>query len=446
MSSRITQAMSENKFRALEKENQQLKLKIEALQRSENEDVYQHRFMRMLFDEIPAYIYFKDRDRRYVRASNHFCKLLGCSPKDIIGKKDEDLFPEEIASATAADDKRVIETGMPLLNKEEGNASIGNGGHWVLTSKLPWRDRKGTVIGLFGVSKDITDYKSAEMLLRESEEKFKNLAEQSPNMIFVNQTGRVVYANRKCEEMLGYTIDEFYAPDFDFLTLIAPEHIPLIKNNFAKHMRGMEIAPYEYALVGKSGRRIEAIITTKLINYGGQIAILGIVTDITERKLAESKLREKDTKLEHQARHLQEMNVALKILLEQREKEKIDIRENLVESMQKLVYPYIEKLKNFRLDEESATYVKIIESNIKRITAPMATGLPVKYLGLTPSEVQVADLIRQGKSSKEIALMLHVSPKAVSFHRGNIRRKLGIRNRKINLYTYLQSTPDQSIA
>ena len=211
-------------------------------------------------------------------------------------------------------------------------------------------------------------------------------------------------------------------------------------------MRGMEIAPYEYALVGKSGRRIEAIITTKLINYGRQIAILGIVTDITERKLAESKLREKDTKLEHQARHLQEMNVALKILLEQREKEKIDIRENLVDSMQKLVYPYIEKLKNFRLDEESATYVKIIESNIKRITAPMATGLPVKYLGLTPSEVQVADLIRQGKSSKEIALMLHVSPKAVSFHRGNIRRKLGIRNRKINLYTYLQSTPDQSIA
>lgn len=170
-----------------------------------------------LFDDIPAYIYFKDKNRRFVRASKYFCKLFGRGLEDIIGKKDEDLFPEEIATPTAADDRHVIATGIPLVNKEEGSESVGDGGHWVLTTKMPWRDRKGNVIGLFGISKDITDLKQTEKLLRESEGKFKNLAEQSPNIIFINLRGRVVYVNQKCVEIMGYDLDEFYAPDFDFL-------------------------------------------------------------------------------------------------------------------------------------------------------------------------------------------------------------------------------------
>ncbi|MHC4560748.1 MAG: PAS domain-containing protein [Planctomycetota bacterium] len=105
------------------------------------------------------------------------------------------------------------------------------GGYWVLTNKLPWRDSKGNIIGLFGISQDITDRKRAEKLLRESEAKFKNLAEQSPNMIFINHRGRVVYANKQCVEILGYELDELYAADFDFLKLIAPEYIQLIERN-----------------------------------------------------------------------------------------------------------------------------------------------------------------------------------------------------------------------
>ena len=208
-------------------------------------------------------------------------------------------------------------------------------------------------------------------------------------------------------------------------------------------MAGEEINPYEYALISKFGDRIEVIITTKLINYGGQRAILVIVTDITERKHAEKKLREKDEKLEQQARNLEEMNVALRILLEQRDKEKADIKENQLISIKKLISPYIEKLQKNRLDEESKTYVNIIQSNLEEIIAPISDTLSSKLIGLTPSEIQVANLIKQGMTSKEIASMLHVSPKAVSFHRGNIRKKLGISNKKINLYTYLQSFPER---
>jgi PAS domain S-box-containing protein len=141
------------------------------------------------------------------------------------------------------------------------------------------------------LQQEIAERKRTEEALRESEEKFKLLSEESPNMIFINVMGKIVYANRKCAEMMGYTREEFYAPNFDFLRLIAPESIEVIQSNFIKHRQGVELEPYEYTLLTKDHKRINSIITTKLITYETKKAILGIVTDITERKRAEEQLR-----------------------------------------------------------------------------------------------------------------------------------------------------------
>ncbi len=120
---------------------------------------------------------------------------------------------------------------------------------------------------------------------------FQIITEQSPNMIFINKGGRVVYVNRRCTQKMGYSEAELYAPDFDFMRLIAPESVDLVRSNFAKHMQGQDVAPYEYYLITKKGNKIAAIITTKLIRYQGEAAILGIITDITERKRAEEELQ-----------------------------------------------------------------------------------------------------------------------------------------------------------
>ena len=115
---------------------------------------------------------------------------------------------------------------------------------------------------------------------------FRTFTEQSPN-----KGGRVVYANKRCVEEMGYSRKEFYSPDFDFMTLIAPESIDLIRSSFKRHLKGENVEPYEYSLLNKRGKKIEAIITTKLINYDREKAILGIVTDITARKRAEEELQ-----------------------------------------------------------------------------------------------------------------------------------------------------------
>ena len=141
-----------------------------------------------------------------------------------------------------------------------------------------------------GIIRDISERKEAEEILRESEEKFRTFAEQSPNMIFINRKGRVVYANAKCEELTGYTKGEFYSPDFNFLNMTAPESLELVKNYFGKHLQGEEVPAYEYTIITKQGRRLDAIITTKLILFENEKAILGIVTDISERKKAEESL------------------------------------------------------------------------------------------------------------------------------------------------------------
>jgi two-component system cell cycle sensor histidine kinase/response regulator CckA len=154
------------------------------------------------------------------------------------------------------------------------------------------------------VSRDITERKRAHNALLESEEKFRTLAEQSPNMIFINSKGRVVYANRRCEEVMGYARDEFLAPDFDFFRLIAPESRERIRANFTLHRQGNNVEPFEYALVTKDGRRVGAIITTRLIDYDDDRAILGIVTDITERKQAEAALRQSEAKFRSLAENI----------------------------------------------------------------------------------------------------------------------------------------------
>jgi PAS domain S-box-containing protein len=147
---------------------------------------------------------------------------------------------------------------------------------------------------IFVFSRDISERKRAERELKESEAKFQILAEQSSNMIFIHTGYRIAYVNRKCQEQLGYSKDEFYAPDFNFLSVIAPESRELVATNFQRRLRGEEIGPYEYSLISKEGRRIEGLLSINSIDLNNEKVWFGTVTDITARKKSEKALAESE--------------------------------------------------------------------------------------------------------------------------------------------------------
>jgi len=161
--------------------------------------------------------------------------------------------------------------------------------------------------------------------------------------------------------------------------------------------------------------------------------------EIEDRRLAERNLRKKERELELNALHLEQTNTALKVLLEQREKDKNELEEMVLANVRSLVLPCLEKLRACRLNDRQKVYVDVLDTNLQTIISPFLHRLSNQFTNLTATEIQVAGLVKEGKTSKEIAELINVSERGVEFHRNNIRRKLGLKSSKKNLRTYLMS-------
>jgi DNA-binding CsgD family transcriptional regulator len=167
--------------------------------------------------------------------------------------------------------------------------------------------------------------------------------------------------------------------------------------------------------------------------------VVGTDTDITERKLVEEALKAREKELQVQTSDLEEANTALKVLLNKGDEDRAELEQKMLLNVKQLAMPHLEKLKKSGLNERQETYIDILESNISEIISPFTLKLSSQYLNLTPTEIQVANLVKEGKTTKEVAELLTSSTKAVEFHRQNIRKKLGLKNKKINLRSYLLS-------
>jgi DNA-binding CsgD family transcriptional regulator len=160
--------------------------------------------------------------------------------------------------------------------------------------------------------------------------------------------------------------------------------------------------------------------------------------DITERRLAEEALVRRERELEIKSNELEELNTALTVLLKRRGDDRKELEETLVLNINELVIPYIEELKRTKMDDRFKTYVNILESNLRNILSPFSHRLSVKYLSLTNREVRVAELIKEGKSSKEVAELLNVTESSVNINRYRLRKKLALKKQD-NLRIYLTS-------
>ena len=115
-----------------------------------------------------------------------------------------------------------------------------------------------------------------------------------------------------------------------------------------------------------------------------------------------------------------------------------EIENKVLFNIEKLVMPYLERLKMIEMDKRQAAYINVLESNLKNIISPLARNLSMRYAAFSPVEIQVANLIRQGRTTKEIAALLNIAKSTVDSHRYQIRRKLRIKGEKINLRSFLE--------
>jgi PAS domain S-box-containing protein len=180
---------------------------------------------------------------------------------------------------------------------------------------------------------------------------------------------------------------------------------------------------------------------------GGRIELYYNITDQRHAEEAlqkahdelERRVEERTEELNIKTKSLEEINTAMKVLLKKREEDKIELQDNILSNVKTLIEPYVGKLKRSSLPQGQKTLISILESNLNEIVSPFTRKLSSKYLNLSPSEIQVANLVKYGKTNKEISEMLNVTQRTIAFHRENIRKKLDLTNQKTNLKTYLMS-------
>ena len=202
----------------------------------------------------------------------------------------------------------------------------------------------------------------------------------------------------------------------------------------------------------KDGTKLPTIMTPTpyFDNYGKFKGSFAIITDISKHKKEQKVLEQAHDKLEErvaQRTHeleektirLEEVNTALRVLLKKREEDKKTLEEQMLINVRELVLPYIDKMRDSNYTSRQKACLDIVESTLNDIVSPFLHRISLKYLSLTPSEIQIANLVKHGNSTKEIADILNLSSQTIEFYRKNIRKKIGITNKSVNLRTYLIS-------
>jgi PAS domain S-box-containing protein len=264
--------------------------------REAQEALSQERYLlHALMDNLPDNIYFKDADSRFLRINKALTTYFGLSdPAQAIGKTDFDFFTEEHARPAYADEQEILRTGQPVVAKEEKETWLDGRVRWVSTTKMPYRDKDGKIIGTFGLARDITNLKLAEEALRESEGRFRGTFENAAvGISHTGLDGRWLRVNARFCAILGYTVEEALRLHWQDVTY--PADLPASAEHLTALLRG-ERRSYslEKRYLRKGGSVIWGQLDVSLQRdaAGKPAYAIAVTQDISERKRLEDELRQ----------------------------------------------------------------------------------------------------------------------------------------------------------
>jgi PAS domain S-box-containing protein len=434
-----------------------------------------HRY-HSLVEITSDWIWEVDPIGKYTYSNRNVEDILGYSPQEIVGKTPFDFMPPDEAEKQSSVFRKIVAAQKPFSDLE--NVNLHKSGRKVVleTSGVPLFDENGVFSGFRGIDRDVTarkrlddELKQAhddleikvkkttseieakrttlqdEMRIRkqiqadliQSENQFRILLETlNEGFGMVDSEGRFSYANQKMLDILGRSRTAVVGEKCsDFLD---EKNRHILKKQLSIRKTGIE-KPYEMQFTSKDGKIISTIVSPRgLFDKSGRFkGSFAAITDISDMKASEKALRRREQQLKAKTLSLQEMNSALEVLLRKREQDKSIIQRRILANLGRLVIPYLDSLANTRLSERQRFLVDVVKSNLREILSPFSEKLSAQQIALTRAELQVANLVKLGKSTEQIASDLSISYKTAETHRLRIRKKLGLTHQKANLMSHL---------
>ncbi len=395
--------------------------------------------------------------RKILFVNGSFERVMQCDPGDIHSLSLSDLFGKDLYNQTV---RKALTDCFSGAKSQHQDSFAGQDGssRFYHFSYSPVAESDGMVSAVVLSMRDLTEYNAVVQQLRKSEERLHLALDISSDGVWDRNvvTGETVYGENWAR-LVGYTLDELKQENIKFTDLLHPEERGEVLALAAEHFQGKtERYVAEFRLRTNEGSWRWILARGQVVErdeQGGPLRFMGTHTDITKQKEAELRLfafaehleelvASRTKQLALKTENLEQANVALTVLLKKRDQDKKELEEQMLSNVKVLSSPYLEKLKKSKLTARQEGYLNILETNLSNVISPFLHRLTAHHLRYTPTEIQVANMIKDGKTSKEVAEIMNLSPETVSNHRKHIRKKSGISNKKVNLRTALLSLAD----
>jgi len=392
------------------------------------------RKFRALFENSRNGIFIIDKDGKILDVNQAALDLFQFSREDILGMNFNKFYidPEK----RKIFQKQMVEKGFVKdfynkLRKKDGT------GVDCLVTVTERRSADGTLLSYQCIVRDVTEQRKAVNDLKEQILRNNLFLQNATDGFFIIDTKRkILEANQAASLILGYSTEELLNSSIDDIEVL--DDSQHARSSFTRPMK-KKAERFESFLKRKDGQIICVEFSNSFIKMEKTDLFYSFFYDITEKKRARETLLKREEELKTKTCNLEEVNTALRVLLKKRDEDKIELEEEVIFNTKEMVLPYVIKLKESRLDTTQTLYLEIIESHLHDIISPFASKLSSKYFGLTPMEIRIANLVKQARTNKEIAELFQCSPRTIAFHRDNIRKKLGLKNQKMNLEVFLLS-------
>lgn len=392
-----------------------------------------------------------DIEGKLIYVNDKIVEMWGYNDRDeILGRYLPDFWEGEGVYETI---KSIKEKG-PRIGEDIGKRKDGSLFYVDYIASVI-KDRSGQPKYMFGSFVDNTRRKKMEEDLKKAHdelerkieertseltkamEKLRSILDSSPDSITVTDAeANIIDCNQATLDNLGYENKEELVGKNAFETIAEKDHERATKN-LSKAIEKGAVHNIEYEIVRKDGHTFPANMSASVIKdaSGKMTGFVAIAQNITQRKQAENALKESEAKLREQKLALEQKNIALGEIIAQIEIEKRKIKDDIAANASAILSPILEKLKT---DKSTEKYIDLLRHHIEELTSSLSGRLMNMGAKLTAREVEICNMIKGGLSNRDISNLLGVSNQTVEGHRKNIRKKLGLTNKGINLTSYLR--------